>query len=328
MIYPNLNRFQSVKERHATLEKMDSRFCFHSICRTWHQRVHQRIVSVPCLVPSFSTSREVGDDNVDFQVPAAGGEAKVWTRFIAETLLPTRQGKFRLRGYRHTLDGGRTFTEPSAIISGSVTGAEDVIVRVHDACFTSEVLGSLKCDCREQLQLALEAIRDSPPGMVIYLQQEGRGIGLANKIAAYALQEKGLDTVDANRALGLPDDCREYSAVKHILDELDVKSVRLMTNNPRKIKLMEDLGIMVSGRLPCVVKAQKYNEGYLTAKKRRMMHMLGSFDDMALDFQPITMKNEQEVELDGSFCYLDHEGEPSQPVIPIEAKIHSEHGKE
>lgn len=103
-----------------------------------------------------------------------------------------------------------------------------VVVRVHDACFTSEVLGSLKCDCREQLQLALDYIQGSPPGMVIYLQQEGRGIGLANKIAAYALQEKGLDTVDANRALGLPDDCREYSAVRHILEELGVKSIRLM----------------------------------------------------------------------------------------------------
>ena len=107
-------------------------------------------------------------------------------------------------------------------------------MRVHDACFTSEVLGSLKCDCREQLALALEVIQAQPPGMVIYLQQEGRGIGLANKIAAYALQEKGLDTVDANRALGLPDDCREYSAVRHILEDLGVKSIRLMVRPDRQ----------------------------------------------------------------------------------------------
>ena len=104
------------------------------------------------------------------------------------------------------------------------------MVRVHDACFTSEVLGSLKCDCREQLHHALEYIHAAPPGMVIYLQQEGRGIGLANKIAAYALQEKGLDTVDANRALGLPDDCREYTAVRHILQDLGIKSIRLMVS--------------------------------------------------------------------------------------------------
>ena len=106
-------------------------------------------------------------------------------------------------------------------------------MRVHDACFTSEVLGSLKCDCAEQLALALEHIRDAPPGMVVYLQQEGRGIGLANKIAAYALQERGLDTVDANRALGLPDDCREYSPVAFILSELRVASIQLMVRGGR-----------------------------------------------------------------------------------------------
>lgn len=103
-------------------------------------------------------------------------------------------------------------------------------MRVHDACFTSEVLGSLKCDCAEQLQLALVMLQASPPGVVVYLQQEGRGIGLANKIAAYALQEQGLDTVDANRALGLPDDCREYTSVRNILRDLRVRSVQLMVS--------------------------------------------------------------------------------------------------
>ena len=133
-------------------------------------------------------------------------EGKVRTVHIAETNLPTRHGNFRLRGYKHSIDGGKTFVEPTAIICGQVEGQEDVALRVHDACFTSEVLGSLKCDCAEQLQMAMEYIRDHPPGIVIYLWQEGRGIGLANKIAAYKLQEQGLDTVDANRALGLPDD--------------------------------------------------------------------------------------------------------------------------
>lgn len=232
----------------------------------------------------------------------------VWTKFVAETLLPTGQGKFRLRGYRHTIDGGRTFTEPSAIISGSVEGLEEVVVRVHDACFTSEVLGSLKCDCREQLQLALDYIQDAPPGMVIYLQQEGRGIGLANKIAAYSLQEKGLDTVDANRALGLPDDCREYSAVGHILQELGVKSIRLMTNNPRKINELAALGINVVDRVPCQVKSHKYNRGYLSAKQRRMKHIL----------------RDDEEELSGQYCFWDHDGEPSSAGIPLQADMELE----
>lgn len=179
-----------------------------------------------------------------------------------------------------------------------------VVVRVHDACFTSEVLGSLKCDCREQLQLALEYIQDSPPGMVIYLQQEGRGIGLANKIAAYALQEKGLDTVDANRALGLPDDCREYSAVAHILKDLGISSIRLMTNNPRKITELTALGINVVGRVPCQVKAGKHNVGYLSAKQRRMHHMI-----------------EQEEGMHGQYCFWDHDGEPSSAGIPLQPAV-------
>ena len=178
-------------------------------------------------------------------------------------------------------------------------------MRVHDACFTSEVLGSLKCDCREQLQLALQLIHNEPPGMVIYLQQEGRGIGLANKIAAYALQEKGLDTVDANRALGLPDDCREYSAVRHILHDLGIESIVLMTNNPRKIVEMESLGIKVNGRVPCIVSPSEFNQGYLNAKEQRMSHML-------------TDRDESDGELDGSYCYWNHEGEPNSSGVPLD----------
>eukprot|EP00890_Picochlorum_soloecismus_P006234 jgi/Picsp_1/6611/NSC_03954-R1_gtp cyclohydrolase ii len=236
----------------------------------------------------------------------------IWTEFVAETLLPTQQGKFRLRGYRHTVDGGITFTEPSAVISGEVERRKEVVVRVHDACFTSEVLGSLKCDCREQLQLALQYISEEPPGMVIYLQQEGRGIGLANKIAAYALQEKGLDTVDANRALGLPDDCREYSAVRHILEDLEIESIKLMTNNPRKIEQMESLGIKVTRRVPCIVRPTEYNEGYLSAKQKRMDHMFpGESGRTSTD----------ESDLDGQFCYWNHEGEPSSSGVPLESEM-------
>lgn len=218
------------------------------------------------------------------------------TSFVAETLLPTKHGLFRLRGYKHSLDGGLTFTEPTAIISGSVEGKSDVPVRVHDACYTSEVLGSLKCDCADQLALALKMIHDSPPGMVIYLQQEGRGIGLANKIAAYSLQEQGLDTVDANRALGLPDDCREYTAVRNILENLGIKSIQLITNNPRKINELSSLGISISGRVPCIVQGGSHNQGYLDTKRDRMSHEF-----------------EKSVVEDAPFCIWNHSGEPSSP---------------
>lgn len=235
-------------------------------------------------------------------------EADVITEFIAETLLPTKHGKFRLRGYRHTTDGGKSYTEPTAIVSGKVEGQSDVLCRVHDACFTSEVLGSLKCDCAEQLQLAMEIIRDAPPGLVIYLQQEGRGIGLANKIAAYKLQEEGLDTVDANRALGLPDDCREYSSAQNILADLGIKSIRLITNNPRKINELRDLGVEVTDRVPCIVQAQEFNEGYLAAKESRMSHLLSQ--DEGSD-------TEEEAEPPAEFCYWNHEGEPGSAGLPL-----------
>jgi GTP cyclohydrolase II len=124
----------------------------------------------------------------------------------------------------------------------------------------AEVLGSLKCDCAEQLITALDYIRDHPPGIVIYLWQEGRGIGLANKIAAYKLQEQGLDTVDANRALGLPDDLREYTSVRNILRDLGVKSIRLMTNNPRKISVLTELGVKVTDRIPIQIEAGEHNK--------------------------------------------------------------------
>jgi GTP cyclohydrolase II len=206
------------------------------------------------------------------------------TTFVAETRLPTDRGFYRVRGYRHSVDGA-PFTEPVAIAYGEIEGRSGVAVRVHDACFTSEVLGSLKCDCKQQLQLAMDYVQEHD-GMVIYLHQEGRGIGLANKLAAYRLQdERGLDTVDANRALGLPDDTREYTAVANILEDMGIKSIRLMTNNPRKVATLERLGVKIDGRIPCIVEANLFNQGYLEAKEGRMKHYL-----------------------DGSWCYWDHSG--------------------
>ena len=136
------------------------------------------------------------------------------------------------------------------------------------------MLGSLKCDCKQQLRLAMDYVQ-SNDGMVIYLHQEGRGIGLANKLAPYQLQdEEGLDTVDANRALGLPDDTREYTAVANILEDMNIKSIRLMTNNPRKVATLEKLGVRIVSRIPCIVEPNLFNKGYLTAKEGRMKHYL------------------------------------------------------
>jgi len=189
--------------------------------------------------------------------------------FVAETLLPTETGSFRVRAYRDQ----RSQTEPVAIISGQIEGQRNVAVRVHDECLTSEVLGSLKCDCKNQLDAAMAHIRVHG-GVVIYLRQEGRGIGLANKIAAYRLQEQGLDTVDANRALGLPDDAREYHAAKAILDDLRLDAIQLLTNNPRKIEKLTALGVDICERLPLVVPGNPHSQGYLDAKVARMRHLI------------------------------------------------------
>ncbi|KAG7392184.1 hypothetical protein PHYPSEUDO_001907 [Phytophthora pseudosyringae] len=212
-------------------------------------------------------------------VPAVGADAPgltclgdgVVTTFVAETALPTDGGMFRVRAYRSV--GSLRESEPVAMISGDVRGQRNVPVRVHDQCFTSEVFGSLKCDCREQLDYA-KAYTKQHGGVVIYMPQEGRGIGLANKIMAYSMQERGLDTVDANRVLGFKDDYRSYEPVPAILKDLGVQSIRLLTNNPRKIRLLSQLGIAVEGRLPVVIKGGEYSQGYLTAKAERMAHLL------------------------------------------------------
>jgi GTP cyclohydrolase II len=161
----------------------------------------------------------------------------------------------------------------SASASASTASATPVAVRVHDACATSEIFGSRRCDCREQLHCAM-AYAQQHGGVIIYLQQEGRGIGLANKIAAYALQEGGVDTVDANRMLGFGDDLRRYEPVKTILDDIGVAQVLLMTNNPRKVSELTGLGVDVRGRIPIIARVTKYNAAYLRSKQERMEHMI------------------------------------------------------
>jgi 3,4-dihydroxy-2-butanone 4-phosphate synthase/GTP cyclohydrolase II len=197
------------------------------------------------------------------------------TKFISECELPTSRGTFRLRAYSYV--GPDRTLEPVVLIAGDISSGENMPLRVHDQCFTSEVLGSMRCDCREQLDMSMDYIAQNG-GAIIYMQQEGRGIGLANKIAAYALQDQGLDTVDANRHLGFSDDLRSYEAVDFILGDLGVKSVHLMTNNPFKIKCLKAMGVQVHSRIPMVVPPNAYSRRYLQAKETRMQHML-SMDD-------------------------------------------------
>lgn len=190
-------------------------------------------------------------------------------KFIAETNLPTSHGIFKVRSYHN--DG----TNEEAIVLMVGNSISNVPVRVHDQCATSETFGSLRCDCKEQLDSALSYIQSINNGMVIYLHQEGRGIGLTNKIAAYSIQELGIDTVDANRILGLPDDCRRYEVVKDILDDLGVESICLMTNNPRKIDQLIDLGIKIVNCQSCVVEPNSpYSLQYVLTKAKRMGHII------------------------------------------------------
>jgi len=190
-------------------------------------------------------------------------------RFEAEAKLPTSHGDFRVRGYYDV----QTTADHVAIIAGNPTG-KDVLVRMHSECITGEAFGSLKCECGPQLDGALDAIAEDPNGgVVVYLRgQEGRGIGLLNKLKAYALQEEGLDTVDANLALGFPSEAREYGAAVAILKDLGITSVRLLSNNPAKRNFLEEAGIAVTETVPLIVGLADQNLGYLEAKRARMGH--------------------------------------------------------
>ena len=184
--------------------------------------------------------------------------------------VPTEHGTFLMYVFRWNGDDG----EHVAMVRGDVAGARGVAVRVHSECITSEVFHSLKCDCREQLHTGLAEIARREQGVLIYLRQEGRGIGLANKIRAYALQANGADTVDANRMLGLPDDARRYDMAALMLRELGVQSVRLMTNNPEKVEQLRALGVDVVARLPHVISPNPHSARYLEVKRLRMRHHL------------------------------------------------------
>jgi GTP cyclohydrolase II len=224
----------------------------------------------PCSgIKRVATLDELVERDRDHDCPGFGVH-RVCVKVDGVADLPSRFGKFRIVAFWNNRDA----KEHVAIVHGDVMGAEDLPVRLHSECLTGDALGSLRCDCRDQLEVALRVIGRLERGLVLYMRQEGRGIGLINKVRAYALQDRGLDTVEANRALGFRDDERDYAVAAHMLASLNIGSVRLMTNNPDKIRQLEQLGIKVSGRIPHVIPATEHNRFYLETKVARSGHRI------------------------------------------------------
>jgi 3,4-dihydroxy 2-butanone 4-phosphate synthase / GTP cyclohydrolase II len=199
---------------------------------------------------------------------------------VVTTRLPTAFGEFDVVGYRSLVDDKHHV----AMVKGEIDGQRDVLVRVHSECLTGDVFHSLRCDCGEQLESALAMIEAEGQGVLLYLAQEGRGIGLLNKLKAYNLQDKGLDTVDANLELGLPVDLRDYGIGAQILSDLGLSSIRILTNNPKKIRGLEGYGLSVTDQIPIVHASNPHNEAYLRAKRDRLGHSL-HHQGLALDEQ-------------------------------------------
>jgi GTP cyclohydrolase II len=191
-------------------------------------------------------------------------------RVAAKAVLPTKFGKFSIYGF----EGRGPQEEAVALVRGNVKGRVAPLVRVHSQCLTGDVLTSQRCDCRAQLELSLKKISEAPSGILLYLPQEGRGIGLMNKLRAYELQDGGMDTVEANESLGFAADAREYEFPAKILKKLGAARIRLLSNNPDKIKQLESAGIRVVERVPCQPRLSKISRAYLQTKKRKMGHML------------------------------------------------------
>ncbi|MEJ2186323.1 MAG: bifunctional 3,4-dihydroxy-2-butanone-4-phosphate synthase/GTP cyclohydrolase II [Gemmatimonadota bacterium] len=196
-------------------------------------------------------------------------------RRISEAVLPTRHGDFQVIAFQSLVDG----QEHVALVKGEVAGKKDVLVRMHSQCLTGDVFHSLRCDCGDQLHAAMRRIDEEGQGVVVYLRQEGRGIGLANKIRAYALQDGGQDTVEANESLGFKPDLRDYGIGAQILLDLGLSSLRLLTNNPRKIVGLEGYGLRVSDRLPIRTTPTDYNRAYLATKRTKLGHLLDELDE-------------------------------------------------
>lgn len=205
---------------------------------------------------------------------------------VAEAKMPTEFGEFNVVGYRALVDGKHHV----ALVKGDIDGEEDVLVRVHSECLTGDVFHSMRCDCGNQLHLALAQIEREGRGVLLYLAQEGRGIGLLNKLRAYALQDQGRDTVDANLELGLPADLRDYGTGAQILVDLGLSSIRIMTNNPKKIIGLQGYGLSVTAQVPIEASPNEHNVGYLRTKRDRMDHTL---HHQGLDLDQEMIQDEQ-----------------------------------
>lgn len=206
-------------------------------------------------------------DNPDFELVTPGPLEVVE---FATANLPTEFGDFQIVAFKNNRDR----KDHVALVHGDVRDLRDVPTRIHSECLTGDVFGSLKCDCGEQLHRALQEIQESPAGILLYMRQEGRGIGLANKIKAYALQDRGFDTVEANEHLGFDDDVRDYAVAAEMLRVLRPASVMLITNNPRKVAGLRDHGIEVAGRQALRIPPNPYNADYLATKKKKSGHLL------------------------------------------------------
>ena len=222
---------------------------------------------VPPLIPSENTSHEPSLDSAD--------RPTLRVERLTTARIPTPHGEFSLCLYANNLDQ----KDHLALIMGEIEGQESVLVRIHSECFTGDVLGSMRCDCRAQMEQALHTIAQEQRGVLIYLRQEGRGIGLRDKLRAYNLQDQGYDTVEANWLLGHQADERDYSVAAAILEELRPRSVRLLTNNPEKLKALRELGILVVERVPLETEVTVENADYLRAKASRLHHLLATGRD-------------------------------------------------
>ena len=224
----------------------------------------------PCSgPPRVATLEDLVERDKDHDCEGFGLH-RICVKVEAVADLPTRFGKYRIVAFWNNRDG----KEHVALVRGDVMGAEDLPTRLHSECLTGDAFGSLRCDCRDQLESSLARTGAMERGLILYMRQEGRGIGLVNKVRAYALQDRGLDTVDANLMLGFRDDERDYSIAAHMLVSLNVRSIRLMTNNPNKIRQLEQHGIRITGRVPHVVPATEYNRFYLQTKASRSGHYI------------------------------------------------------